>query len=182
MRIIAGESKGRKLKSINGTTTRPTLDRVKESLFNIITPYIFVDRALDLFAGFGGLGLEALSRGVGSCTFVEKDYRNSRVITENIGLCNFEERATVKTNDVFDFLKKTEDRFDIIFMDPPYHKNIVEETIEYISDYNILRDDGLIIAEYEAGHELIINKSFKVLRQKTYGDSNICILSRGGSN
>ncbi|MFP4016015.1 MAG: 16S rRNA (guanine(966)-N(2))-methyltransferase RsmD [Halanaerobiales bacterium] len=183
MRIIAGESKGRKLKSIKGTSTRPTLDRVKESLFNIITPYILVDRGLDLFAGFGGLGLEALSRGVRTLVFVEKDFRNSKVIKENISSCGFEDRAKLQTEDVMRFLENTSDKFDIIFMDPPYKENLVEKSLALIDKNDLLNQYGVIVAEHESNHEIDMSefsKSFTQLRHKVYGDSAITVLSKGG--
>ena len=180
MRIIAGESKGRRLKSIKGTSTRPTLDRVKESLFNIITPYLLVDRGLDLFAGFGGIGIEGISRGVRSFLFVEKDYRNSRVIQENIALCGYEDRAIVKTENVFSFLENTTEKFNLIFMDPPYNKKMVEETLSIIEKNDILNEYGIIVAEHEADYKVNDIFDFIILRQKTYGDSAITVLSKGG--
>jgi len=180
MRIIAGESKGRRLKSIKGTSTRPTLDRVKESLFNIISPYLLVDKGLDLFAGFGGIGIEGISRGVKSFLFVEKDYRNSRVIQENIALCGYEDRGIVKTGDVFSFLENTSEKFDLIFMDPPYNKKLVEETLSIIEECDILSKYGLIVAEHEANYQLNNIFDFTIIKQKTYGDSAITVLSKGG--
>lgn len=180
MRIIAGESKGRRLKSIKCTSTRPTLDRVKESLFNIITPYLLVDKGLDLFAGFGGIGIEGISRGVKSFCFVEKDYRNSRVIQENITLCGYESRGKVKTDDVFSFLENTSEKFDLIFMDPPYNKKLVETTLSIIEKKDILNEYGIIVAEHEANYEVDDVFDFTIIRQKTYGDSAITVLSKGG--
>lgn len=182
MRIIAGESKGRRLKSIKGTSTRPTLDSVKESVFNIITPYLLVDKGLDLFAGFGGIGLEGISRGVKSFLFVEKDYRNSRVIQENIALCGYEDRGIVKTDDVFSFLKNTSEKFDLIFMDPPYNKNLVAESLYIIKDRDILNEHGIIVAEHEADYQVNDTFDFTTIRQKIYGDSAISVLSKGGVN
>lgn len=148
MRIIAGEAKGRKLKSIKVTSTRPTPDRIKESVFNIISPYLPVDKGLDLFAGFGGMGIEALSRGV-RFYLCGEDFRNCRIIKENLGLAGFQDRALVRKEDVREFLLQSEEKYDLIFLDPPYREGLVGDTIKLIIEGEILNEDGIIVAEYE---------------------------------
>lgn len=180
MRIIAGEAKGRKLKSIKNTSTRPTLDRVKESLFNIITPYLMLDKGLDLFAGFGSLGIEALSRGVGSFYFIEKNIKNCRVIKENIKIAGFENRAYVKQDNVFNFLKNTVEKYDLILMDPPYKKSFIEDSLSLIIEKNILNEHGIIVAEHEKDLELSKISDLIVISHKIYGDTALSILTIGG--
>src|SRR6056297_2372545 len=107
MRIIAGEAGGRRLKSIKTNQVRPTLDRVKEAIFNIIINNIYGSRGLDLFAGFGGLGLEAMSRGAEFIEFVEKKYKHIEIIKKNIEICGFTEKTRIHKRDVFDFLEET---------------------------------------------------------------------------
>ncbi|MEJ6950866.1 16S rRNA (guanine(966)-N(2))-methyltransferase RsmD [Natronospora cellulosivora (SeqCode)] len=175
MRIIAGEAKGRKLKSIKGTTTRPTSDRVKEALFNIISPYLLSKKGLDLYAGFGGLGLEALSRGVESFFFVERDKRNCQVIKENINLSGFDNRATLKKMDVFDFISRTNDKYDIIFMDPPYKQGLVKKTIKAIIGNGILDNVAILVTEHEADLNLEDIDVLKVIKSKSYGDTAITV-------
>lgn len=180
MRVIAGKAKGRRLKSLNNTSTRPTQDRIKESIFNMIAPYLHMKKGLDLFAGFGGLGLEALSRGTDFVTFLEKDYRNYKVIKENIAICGFEEQSQVKKEDVFSYLEKTNSQFDLIFMDPPYKKGMVHRAIDLIEKMNLLNKQGLVIIEHEK--EISIKpEKLQVIKTRYYGDTGVTILeSRGG--
>lgn len=181
MRIIAGEARGRKLKSIKGTTTRPTIDRVKESLFNILGPYISGMNGLDLFAGFGTLGLEAISRGANSFLFVEKDIRNVSVIKKNIELCGFKDKGQVIKDDVFNFLVKTRDKFDIILMDPPYNKGLVERTISEIISAGLLSEMGMIVAEYFAKENIADYEQLLIVKQRIYGDTGITIFQLEGA-
>src|SRR5690348_8883448 len=123
MRVIAGEYKGRRLKAVPGQNTRPTTDKVKESMFNIIGPYFEGGMALDLFAGTGGLGIEALSRGIVKAVFIEKDYKAISVIRENIQMLGLEPRVEISKNDAkraLDTLAERGVRFDLVFLDPPY--------------------------------------------------------------
>lgn len=175
MRIISGRARSRKLKSIQGTGTRPTLDRVKEAIFNILAPVLPDSKCLDLFAGFGGLGLEAISRGAAAVIFLENNYRNVKVIRENIELCDFREEAQVKNMDVFKYLNDCNKNFDLIFMDPPYGKGLVNKTISLISDGEFLSNKGLLIAEHHKNED--IEKLFKltIIKEKVYGDTIISI-------
>jgi 16S rRNA (guanine966-N2)-methyltransferase len=175
VRIIAGEAKGRRLKNLNGNKTRPTLDRVKESIFNILGPKVLASRGLDLFAGFGGLGLEALSRGALFIDFVEKNRQTARIIEENILLCGFEKKARVYRDDVFNFLIHNHNKYELIFMDPPYAKSYVSKTIKLIIENKILLKAGIMVIEHNNIEEIKIPE-FRIIKEKKYGDTIISFL------
>ena len=178
MRIIAGRAGGRKLKSIKGTSTRPTLDRIKESIFSMIISYIPGAAGLDLFAGFGTLGLEAISRGAERIDFIEKDYRNIRVIIENIDRCNFTGMARAIKKDVFKFLSNTSNKYDLIFIDPPYGASMVSESISVINARELLSEGGIIVAELGQGERIGEFAGLEIIRNREYGDTVILILRR----
>lgn len=145
MRIITGKAKGLKLKSPKGMDTRPTADRIKESLFNILSNRIeFYDcKVLDLFAGTGALGLEAMSRGASNCKFIDKS--TSTIIKENIIRAKFETCTEVINGDVFNNLNG---EYDIIFCDPPYNKGLWQRALKLIDERNILSVNGVLIIEH----------------------------------
>lgn len=180
MRIIAGEARGRRLKSIKGSSTRPTSDRIKESLFNILAPYLPVDKGLDLFSGFGGLGIEALSRGVGEMIFVEKDLKVSRVLEENLAIAGFEDRGKIIKGDVLNFLKKVEDSFDLILMDPPYKQGYVIETLELLFKRDLLNESAIIVVEHERDLKLEKITDLSLINYKIYGDTVLSVFRKGG--
>lgn len=182
MRIIAGEVKGRKLKSIKGTSTRPTLDRIKESLFNIITPYLMANNGLDLFAGFGGLGIEALSRGVVYFTFVEKDYRNCKIIKENIKITKYSDRTSVIQDDVFNFLNRVKDSYDLIIMDPPYKRGYAVDVLKIILKKDLLNKYGIVVVEHEKELELNNIPGLSLIKYKIYGDTALSVLKKEENN
>ena len=175
MRIIAGQAKGRKLKSVNTAQVRPTTDRVKEAVFNILGAAVNGTIVLDLYSGFGGLGLEALSRQAARAVFIEKHYKNAAIIKENIALCGFEEQARVMITDVFNYLQEPQHKFDIIFMDPPYGRKLVNKTIRAIISAQLLTTTGLIIIESEQNTEINKYQELKIIKDKNYGDTKISI-------
>ena len=172
MRIITGKVKGLKLKAPSGFSTRPTSDRVKESVFNVLhgrVDFSEVESVLDVFAGTGSLGLEALSRGASSATFI--DFATTEIISENICRAKFEKITTILRGDYQKMLRKISQQqktFDLIFIDPPYKKNLAETTLELISELELLKSDGLIIVEYGAD-EILDTKNFKSIRKIIYG-------------
>lgn len=179
MRIIAGKAGGRVLKTIKGTKTRPTLDRVKEALFNMITPFVPDAYGIDLFSGTGNLGLEALSRGAKEFIFVEKESRNIKVIKENIELCGFGDMSHIIRGDVFDYLKKTGEKYDMILMDPPYGKNLADQALEIIAEKRLLKKSGIIVVEHSSNETLDAKSYFNLFKEKVYGDTGITILVGG---
>lgn len=152
MRIITGKAKGRVIKAPEGINTRPTSDRVKESIFNILSNRFTDAIVLDLFAGTGNLGLESISRGAKCCTFIEKDKNTYKILNENINLLNFKENSHTHNQEAFSFLELSKGKklkYDIIFLDPPYGKGLVEEAIKKINSLELLSEDGVIISEYD---------------------------------
>lgn len=150
MRVISGKARGKKLVSLDGQNTRPTLDRVKEALFNIIQFKIIDTNVLDLFAGSGALGIEALSRGANSATFCDKVPDAVRIIKTNIENTHNKEKSIVINKDyslALNSLSKQNKKFDIIFLDPPYKTDLGIKAVETILELNILAKNGIIVLE-----------------------------------
>lgn len=175
MRVIAGKCKGRPLKAVPGMDTRPTTDKIKESMFNIIGPYFDGGVGLDLFGGSGGLGIEALSRGLDKVVFVDRSRKAVEVIKQNIDFCGFEEQSEIFCNDANRALKaiiKRGLKFTHIFLDPPYKLTELENIIGTIDQAHLVSDDGIIIAEH--GAELTLPTSIGALhltRREVYGST-----------
>ena len=171
LRIISGKYKGRNLKGFDIDGTRPTMDRMKESLFAMIFPYIKEKNCLDLFAGSGSLGLEALSNGANSCTFVDQNKIAIQILKENTkGMSGI----TIIHTNAFQLHQKTKQQFDLIFLDPPYQQNLITPSLNYLKEQNLLKKDALIVCEYE--DEKIQIDSFEIFREKKYGKKKIIIL------
>ncbi|WNS77059.1 16S rRNA (guanine(966)-N(2))-methyltransferase RsmD [Bacillus sp. DTU_2020_1000418_1_SI_GHA_SEK_038] len=157
MRVVSGNRKGKALKAVPGSSTRPTTDKVKEAMFNIIGPYFDGGIVLDLFAGSGGLGIEALSRGIEKAIFVDKDGKAIQTIRDNVNTCDFEDRVEIYRNEAERALKaviKRELSFDIIFMDPPYKKQQLLKLLEIINEANVLVEGGTIVCEHGSDIQL----------------------------
>jgi 16S rRNA (guanine(966)-N(2))-methyltransferase RsmD len=182
MRVVSGNCKGRPLKAVPGNTTRPTTDKVKEALFNMIGPYFNGGMGLDLFAGSGGLGIEGLSRGLEKVIFVDREAKAIQVIHENIKACHFADKAEVYRNDADRALKalhKREIRFDYIFLDPPYKKQQLVNLIEKMEEKQLVNTSGIIVCEHSFDVELPQTIGvFSQLKHETYGIIAITIYSR----
>lgn len=172
MRVISGKFKGKKILGFDIDGTRPTMDRVKESLFAMIQNKISDSICLDLFAGSGSLGLEALSNGAKECTFVDNNIEIRKVLNTN--LKNIENASIIK-DDYKHFLNNVDKKYDIIFLDPPYKLNLITKTIELIIKNDLLNKDGIIICEYE---NEFIKTNLKILKEKKYGSKNIRIYQK----
>ena len=181
MRIIAGERRGAKLEAVPGMNTRPTADRVKEGLFNIIQMEIASDtRVLDVFAGTGALGLEALSRGAAHCTFVDKGREPIAVIRENLKKTRLEERATVVQADYSSWLKTCRQQYDLILLDPPYAEVFLETALKIVSEIDILTNSGIIVCERPFDKTLPEHIPGLVrYRDYRYGKAAVTIFRRG---
>ena len=148
MRVISGTARGRKLKELQGMDTRPTTDKVKESMFNIVQFDIEGRQVLDLFAGTGQLGIEALSRGAAWCDFVDVNPAAVKVVKENLSTTGFAASAAVHARDFTAFLQSVRGKkYDLIFLDPPYAQTALERALELIADIDIVSGNGIIICE-----------------------------------
>ena len=175
MRIISGKYKGREIKGYNIDGTRPTMDRVKESLFASIQNYVKGSICLDLFAGSGGLGIEALSEGALSCYFVDNNKIVIDTLKKNLTSLKVEEDYFLIKKDYVEALKTFDMKFDIIFLDPPYHLNMMNNAIDLIIENNLLNDGGIIVCEYEEG---TVNCDLQILKEKRYGSKNVTIFKK----
>ena len=177
MRVISGKYKGMEIKGYNILGTRPTMDRVKESLFGSIQMHVKNSVCLDLFAGSGALGIEALSMGAKTCYFVDNNKIAIKTLEKNLQRLKVDEPYHLILNDYTSALKTFKDnvKFDIIFLDPPYHLNMMNDSIKKILEYDLLNDNGLIICEYEEG---IVECPLTLLKTKEYGSKNISIYQK----
>ena len=154
MRVITGKARGVQLKTPEGMLTRPTADRVKEALFSIINFDLPGAAVLDLFGGTGQLGIEALSRGANSAVFVDQREDACKIIRENLRRTKLEGQGRVVRSDYLDYLRRSREKFDIILLDPPYAEVFLENALKCITEIDILKSDGIIVAERPVEKEL----------------------------
>ena len=182
MRVITGTARGRRLKELPGLATRPTTDKVKESLFNIVQFDIEGRKVLDLFGGTGQLGIEALSRGAEHVTFVDLSKAAAGVIRENVKVCGFSERAQVLQGDALAFLSGCREKFGLVFLDPPYESGLLEKTLETIAAIDIMAGNGIIVCE--SGTEWTVSPlapPYELGREYRYGQIKLTVCRRAGS-
>ena len=172
MRVIAGTAKRLQLKTVESMDTRPTTDRIKETLFNMISEYLADSNFLDLFSGSGAIGIEALSRGAAHASFVEQSKKAMTCIRENLEYTKLADRADVYETDVINALSRMEGRktFDYIFMDPPYNQLLEKKVLECLSSSELLSEDGLIIVEasLETDFSYVDELGFAMIKEKIY--------------
>lgn len=179
MRVVAGEFRGRRLKSLSGENTRPTTDKVKESIFNMIGPYFDGGRCLDLFSGSGSLAIEAVSRGVSEAVCVEKNYQAMKIIRENIGITKREEQFKVLKMDAdraINELQLAGEAFDLVLLDPPYAKQAIESQIQKLFVGQLLAKNATVVCETDK--TVVLPKTFEDLvciREQTYGITKVTI-------
>ena len=182
MRVISGTARGRKLKELQGMDTRPTTDKVKESIFNIIQFELEGRKVLDLFGGTGQLGIEALSRGAVHATFVDQRREAAALIRENVKLVGFEDRSRVVQGEALSFLSACREKFDVIFLDPPYQSGLLEKCVNEISKFDILGEYGIIVCESPAEWSLpTLEPPYEAGREYRYGKIKLTICCRAGS-
>lgn len=175
--MISGSARGKKLECAEGLNVRPTLDRVKESVFNMIAFDIPDARVLDLFCGSGALGIEALSRGAQHAVFVDNNPVSLEFAKKNLIATRLDEKATLTRSDSIQFLSETTQVFDIIFIDPPYKAQLYEPVIGKILERNLLAKSGQIILEYAADDSPNVpSGAFSDVREKKYGKVKILIM------
>ena len=173
MHIISGKYRGKKLKGFEVDGTRPTMDRVKESLFGMIQSYVGDSRVLDLFAGSGALGLEAISNGAREAYLVDNNIEAIKVIRDNIK--NMDDDIKVIKSDYKKFLKETNEKFDIIFLYPPYRKGLMGKALRVIEERDLLNEGGLVVCEYEYDD---FETNLDLFKEKSYGFKKIKIFKR----
>ena len=172
MRVIAGSARSLKLKTLEGIETRPTTDRIKETLFNMISPQMYDCIFLDLFAGSGGIGIEALSRGAKEAVFVEKNPKAMECVKENLKFTRLEKKGLTLTKDVMNALYQLEGEkvFDFVFMDPPYNMGFEKRGLEYLAGSDLIYEDTVIIVEasLDTDFDYVDDYGFEVLKFKRY--------------
>nr|WP_280139978.1 16S rRNA (guanine(966)-N(2))-methyltransferase RsmD [Mesobacillus persicus] len=181
MRVVSGTLKGRGLKAVPGNSTRPTTDKVKEAIFNMIGPYFNGGLGLDLFAGSGGLGIEGLSRGLERVIFVDLDRKAVQTINENLRFCNLDEQAEVYRNEASRALKAVQKRdlsFDYIFLDPPYKKQQLIKLMEMMDDASLLKENGVIVCEHGSETKLPPKIGrYQQIRHEEYGIIGVTVFT-----
>ena len=186
MRIISGTARGTKLFTLEGLDTRPTLDRVKEPLFNIINFDLEDAVVLDLFAGSGALGLEAISRGAKKVFLCEKNRNAANIVEKNIEKTKFQDQVILIRNDfekAISFIEQLNEKIDVVFIDPPYKTDLIKKSLEKILDSDILNDDFIIIAETDEPERILkdINiLNINVFDTRKYGRVSLIFLNRKG--
>jgi 16S rRNA (guanine966-N2)-methyltransferase len=184
LRIITGSLKGKRLNTLPGMEIRPTSDRLRESIFNLLSKYAPKESVLDLFAGTGALGIEAMSRGAQCCAFVDFNPKAIETIRRNINTCGLEEQTTVIQWDIrknLNCLKTLTRPLDLVFMDPPYNKGLVEIALDFLFKTTPLSPDGIIVVERAATEPLgARNPGYAILDERKYGQSVVSFLGRIG--
>lgn len=173
MRVIAGKCRSLPLKTLDGLDTRPTTDRTKETLFNVLQPWIPGASFLDLYAGSGGIGIEALSRGAVHAVFVEQARKAVQVIEDNLIFTKLKPDATVLQDSVMHALHTLQEKgetFDCIFMDPPYNHEYEKEVLTWLSTHSMVRDEGIVVVEASRQTDMsyVTDLGFTVIREKIY--------------
>lgn len=183
MRVIAGTCRSLPLETPKGNDVRPTTDRIKETLFNIINPYLYDCNFLDVCAGSGQIGIEALSRGAKGCVFVEPAKESINCICRNLQFTKLSDKARVINMTAVNSLNKLYtqgEKFDIIFIDPPYNNLIEKEFLEGLSKYDVLADDGFVIVEAsrDTDFSYVDELGFNIDREKVYGSNKHMFISK----
>jgi 16S rRNA (guanine966-N2)-methyltransferase len=179
MRVISGSAKGRSLKAVPGMSTRPTTDKVKEAIFSMIGPYFDGGIALDLFAGTGGLGIEALSRGMDKAIFIDIEKKSIETIQQNLTVSGLKEQAEVYRNDAERALKalaKRSIQFNLVFLDPPYRMKLTADLIGMMEQLGLLQNDTVIVVEHDSADTLPdLVGGLMQERRAEYGDTAVTI-------
>jgi 16S rRNA (guanine(966)-N(2))-methyltransferase RsmD len=180
MRVIAGKAKGRRLHVVPGLSTRPILDRIKESLFNILSWDVVDAQFLDLFAGTGSVGIEALSRGAAHVDFVEKAGQAIVTIRRNLQETSLADQATIIRADAFDFIAQVNNQYHLIFLAPPQYRGLWVDTLRALDNRPmLLSNDGQIIVQIDPKeYENISLRNLVLADQRTYGNTMLCFYAR----
>ena len=181
MRIISGTNKGMKLYAPEGDKVRPTSDKIKEAIFNILGPIDEETNVLELFAGSGSIGIEFLARGAKHCIFVDKSYKSLNYVKKNLDLCNFNNKAQIISSDyekAIINLSANNKKFDYIFADPPYALNLSNNIFNKVFEFDILKLGGILIIETDKSEKTIDNTYTNMVeyKEKIYGRTRISII------
>ena len=181
MRITGGQAKGRVLSSLKGLKIRPTSDRVRGAIFSLIGQNLTGLRALDLFAGTGSLGIEALSRGALSAVFVDNSLRSIKLIKKNLTLCGYEGSGSTLRKDLTRGLPRKsilmEKTFDLVFIDPPYHKNMIQKTLSNLAESRGLENGARVVIEHSPLEPIsVIDQNYEISDQRSYGKTLVSFL------
>ena len=178
MRIISGQYRGRALSTVRDLSVRPTTDRAKQTIFDILSNRLDLEgiEVLDLFAGSGSLGLEAISRGAASVTFVDKAQQSLHALESNIETLGCADRCTAYTADVFWFLKNTKKSFDLVFVDPPYRLERIEELPNALYDSPVLKEGTFVVMEHSKESQVIVSDAMYDVTRKMFGQTTVLIL------
>lgn len=186
MRVVSGKFRGRRLKAVPGMATRPTTDKVKESLFNIIGPYFDGGKSLDLYGGSGGLSIEAVSRGIETATIVDRQYAAIKTIRQNVALTNAPQSFKIMKQDAqkaLQLLESQNEKFDLFFLDPPYAKQKIVNDITKMVDYHLLNSESLVVCETnQEAHLPDTLDGFELYRRHEYGITVLTIYQYKGGN
>lgn len=182
MRVITGSARGRRLKELSGMETRPTTDRVKEGMFSILQFEIEGRKVLDLFAGTGQLGIECLSRGAERAVFVDRRLDAVKLIRENLEITGLAGRARIISGDAMEYLRAPREKFDLIFLDPPYEAGLLAPAVEAIAGFDILNPHGIIVMEHPADRVLPAPEApYRFHRNYRYGKIGLTVFRRDGN-
>lgn len=181
MRVIAGEAKGRKLKMVSGSSTRPVGERAKEALFSILGERVVGARFLDLYAGTGSVGIEALSRGAQSAVFVDRQRQAVTTIRDNLSHTGLKDRAQVVRGDAFTFLKRGDvEPFDLIYVAPPQYQGLWAKTLLALEDSTLLAPGGLVVVQiHPKEYQELELRSLELIDQRKYGSTLLCFYAEG---
>lgn len=175
MRIISGQRRGHKLLEFSGDGIRPTTDRVKESIFNLIQEYISDARVLDMFCGSGALSFEALSRGAKEATCIDVDKKSIEVIKKNCFSLDYQDSCEIINSSCFDYIKRCKKQFDLIFLDPPYNKELIVSSLKGIIECDILSPHGIIVLESDSTDFHSEFSGLELLKQRKYGRTYVTV-------
>jgi 16S rRNA (guanine(966)-N(2))-methyltransferase RsmD len=184
MRVVGGTAKGRTLLPVPGDTTRPILDRVKTSLFDIIRPNLEGIRMLDLFGGSGAVGIEALSQGASHCTFLDLSKKATETIKENLKTCQLESQAEVRTTDAFAYLRNTKKSFDLIYVAPPQYENLWVEAMHHIAERpDLVTGNGQVIVQIDPKeHETLLLNALTIEQERRYGNTLLLFYQKNSAS
>ncbi|MEJ2655916.1 MAG: 16S rRNA (guanine(966)-N(2))-methyltransferase RsmD [Desulfobacterales bacterium] len=181
LRIIGGDLKGKKLMAIHGKLIRPTADRIREAIFNILSGWVINALVLDLFAGTGALGIEALSRGAERALFVDNRKESLYVLKQNIELCGLGEKGSIVQWNIrqnLNCIKSIGQKFDLIFLDPPYNKNLVTPSLINLDKSDALKNEACVVVEHSVHESLPMDlHAFHLADQRKYGKTLVTFLN-----